>query len=231
MVGPLHGYSVMILRVLRQIDYLRLHQRIKSFDLAKAFFPEFEAHFRDCLIQLKPVHDDYVNRISRPDMAASLELGAFLCAACISRQPRRLLDLGSGFSSFVLRSYARQNAGVTVISVDDDSAWLGKTAQFLDEQGLGKENLLLLHDFLNTMQDPFDLILHDLNFVEVRINYVEAVLDRLAPGGVIIFDDVHKRDYLHSLLKLIKGKPGTCYSLEPVTADQYGRYALVYIRK
>jgi predicted O-methyltransferase YrrM len=218
----------MIFRVLRRIDYFRLYQRIKSFDSAKEFFPEFETYYSECLAQLKPVHDDYVNRISRADMAASLELGAFLCAACKSRRPRRVLDLGSGLSSFVLRSYARSNAAVTTVSVDDDSAWLGKTAQFLDEQGLEKENLLLLQDFLNTRQDPFDLILHDLNFVEVRINYVEAVLDQLAPGGLIIFDDVHKRDYLHSLLKLLRKRPGSCYSLQPVTADQFGRYALAY---
>jgi hypothetical protein len=70
--------------------------------------------------------------------------------------------------------------------------------------------------------------LHDLNFVEVRINYVEAVLDRLAPGGLMIFDDVHKRDYLHALLKLLRKRPGSCYSLQPVTADQFGRYALAY---
>lgn len=218
----------MIFRLLRRIDYFRLYKRIKSFDSATGFFPEFETHLSECRIQLKPVHDDYVNRISRADMAASHELGALLCAACKSRQPRRLLDLGSGFSSFVLRSYASSKAGVTSVSVDDDSAWLGKTADFLNEQGVGTENLLLLQDFLNTRQDPFDLILHDLNFVEVRINYVDAVLDRLAPGGLVIFDDVHKRDYLHSLLKVLSRRPGSFYSLQPVTADQFGRYALAY---
>lgn len=218
----------MISRIFRRIDYFRLHQRIKSFDSAKGLFPDFEAHFNECLLHLKPVHRDYIDRVSRADMAASLELGAFLCAACKSRQPRRLLDLGSGFSSFVLRSYASLNPGVTTVSVDDDSAWLQKTAQFLAHQGLETENLLLLQDFLNARQDPFDLILHDLNFVEVRINYVEAILDRLAPGGIVVFDDVHKRDYLHPLLKLLRRRQGECYSLKPVTSDQFGRYALVF---
>lgn len=219
----------MISRILRRLDYFRLHQRIMPFDSAKGSFPHFESHFSECLLRLKPVHADYVDRVSRADMAASLELGAFLCAACKSKKPRRLLDLGSGFSSFVLRSYATLNPGVTTVSVDDDGAWLQKTAQFLAHQGLETENLVLLQDFLDARQDPFDLILHDLNFVEVRINYVEAVLDRLAPGGIVIFDDVHKRDYLHPLLKLLSRRPGSCYSLQPVTSDLFGRYALAYV--
>jgi predicted O-methyltransferase YrrM len=218
----------MIDKVIRRLDFTWLSRRVRPFASAASQFRNFDEHFDACIRNLRPDYDDYVARVSRADMAASLELGASLCAVCQSRNPKRVLDFGSGFSSFVLRTYAKSRMDVTAFSVDDDAEWLEKTARYLESHRLETTNLLTLQNFLQSGQSGFDLILHDLNFVEVRIRYVEAVIERLAPGGLIIFDDVHKRDYLHALLKLLHCKPGTCYSLKPVTMDHFGRYALAY---
>jgi hypothetical protein len=53
---------------------------------------------------------------------------------------KRLLDLGSGFSSYVLRAYAAGVPGAVGWSVDDDPAWLEKTRAFLVSEGLSTEH-------------------------------------------------------------------------------------------
>lgn len=73
---------------------------------------------------LKPYYDYYIAHVSKADMAMSLELAALVYALCVKKELKNLLDLGSGFSSFVYRLYASTHSGVRVVSVDDDSQWL-----------------------------------------------------------------------------------------------------------
>jgi len=58
--------------------------------------------------EVKPYYDLYTSRFNAPWMAASLELSVFTLALCRLLRPARLLDLGSGFSSVVLRLYQRE---------------------------------------------------------------------------------------------------------------------------
>lgn len=174
-------------------------------------------------------YQEYTRNVSSPDMAASIELLAFLLRLCRANQYRLIADLGSGISSFVLRQYAAESAGVRVISVDDDAAWLDKTRHFLDQHGLSTDGLMTLDSFLATTENSFDFILLDLNFVEVRIQYVEEVLRRIRPGGMVLFDDVHKPDYRHALLRTLESWPGRVYSLKPVTLDKYKRYSFAFV--
>lgn len=220
----------MIHRLLRKIKSVTSDASIRSFHQWQSSSVSYERLVSTCDAcreQLRAAYEDYVNNVSRPDMAASLELGALLLALCKINRWQNLLDLGSGFSSYVFRLYARQTPGVTVYSVDDDPVWLKRTSSFLTGHQLSADNLVCLDDFLRTNPMPFDCILHDLNFVEVRIHHVEELLRRLSPGGVVIFDDAHKADYRAALMKILSSR-GTTYSLRPVTQDNYGRYALAF---
>lgn len=220
----------MIHRLLRKIRSVKADASIRpfhQFEGSSLAYERLVAACEECREQLRPAHEEYVKNVSRPDMAASLELGALLLALCRINRWRSLLDLGSGFSSFVFRWYARETPGVTVCSVDDDPVWLKRTSSFLTGNQLRVDNLLVLDDFLRADFAPFDCILHDLNFVEVRIHHVEDVLQRLAPGGLAIFDDAHKADYRAALMKILSSR-GATYSLRPVTRDAYGRYALAF---
>lgn len=220
----------MVGRVFRKIR-LALYSSVRSFDDFERSDPRYQNIGKlcgQCREELRPVYEHYVKEVSRADMAASLELGGLLLALCRTNRWRRLLDLGSGFSSFVFRYYARENPAAVVFSVDDDSDWLKRTRGFLESHQLKKENLIPLQDFLNQGVGSFDCILHDLNFVEVRIEYVEKVLALLAPEGLAIFDDVHKADYRLSLMKQLKSHPGKVFSLKPVTLDRFGRFACVF---
>lgn len=179
---------------------------------------------------IEPAYMTYVREVSSPNMATSLELAALQYAICKANSYTKLLDMGSGLSSFVFRLYAKENPGVTVFSVDDDEAWLQKTKLFLIEHGLNTDNILLLDEFLKSKENEFDFILHDLNFVEVRINFVELMLRTAQRNGLLIFDDVHKPDYLFSLLSILKKEPVHIYDLKPVTIDSFGRYALAVVK-
>lgn len=71
--------------------------------------------------QLKPAYDRYIRKISSKDMAVSWETSCFLYAAAKIRGCRKILDLGSGFSSYVLRAYSMNtHNGTLVYSIDDN---------------------------------------------------------------------------------------------------------------
>jgi hypothetical protein len=63
-------------------------------------------------------------------MSVSVELAVFLDVLCRLIEPDRILDLGSGFSSFVLRRHlASRDVGVhsVIWSIDDSPEWLEQT--------------------------------------------------------------------------------------------------------
>jgi hypothetical protein len=70
---------------------------------------------------------DYLTRVGHPNHAASLELIATLWLLAEDSGARRIIDLGSGFTSFILRTYAAEHPGVEVWSVDDSAEWLERT--------------------------------------------------------------------------------------------------------
>jgi len=217
-----------IKRIINKVKFISLQARVEAFDQFKKIAP-FD-QLDDALMDrnkemLCPYYAQYVNEISSADMAASLELAAFLYGVCKLREYTKVLDLGSGLSSFVLRLYASETSGVQVYSVDDDPAWLLKTKVFLERHQLDVSNLLTVNQFFDSNESGFDCILHDLNFVEVRINYIDKVIALAKQNGLIILDDVHKPDYRYQALKIVERTASRVYSLEPVTIDNYYRYS------
>jgi predicted O-methyltransferase YrrM len=170
---------------------------------------------------LRNAYRRYVAEVSSPEMAVSLECSAFLKLVSSRLKPSAVADLGSGFSSYVLNSSASG-----VVSVDDSAAWLERTKDFLHAQGL---SVFQLQDFESFLKEDrkFDLIFMDLNFIEVRMQHTATLLEKLNPGGIIVFDDVHKPEYLRHLAQTLPF--GNCYLLENITRDIYGRYSLLYV--
>lgn len=223
----------MIDRILQKIKFLSLQSNVGSFDQFKkiAKVDQIDSKtFEQNKEMIRPYYEYYVREVSRADMAASLELAAFMYTLCKLNHYTKLLDMGSGLSSFIFRLYAKETTGVTVYSVDDDSAWLEKTKDFLRLHQLNTENIFTLDQFLKSTENGFDCILHDLNFVEVRINYVERMMEITRKNGVVIFDDVHKPDYLFALLTKLKGRSDKAYDLKPITLDTYKRFALAVVK-
>lgn len=223
----------MIRRVVRKLRTLARQSAVGTYQqFLSRFDPDGKLDSKtlsNCRDKLKEPYEQYITEISSANMAASLELGSFLLAVCETKRYTRLLDLGSGLSSFIFRTYANENPGVTVFSVDDDDAWLAKTRGFLKMKGVDASNMMNLPQFLSLNETGFDCVLHDLNFVEVRIHHVSEVLPRVKPGGLVVFDDVHKPDYRAALLDKLANEKGAVFTLKPVTEDQFGRYSMGYL--
>jgi predicted O-methyltransferase YrrM len=173
---------------------------------------------------LSKAYAEYTSSISPPDFAVSLETAAFLYSLCKRLAPRNILDLGSGFSSYALRSYAAERAGVNVFTVDDDPSWLQKTSNFLAACNLPQENLMTWEDFLRHSPQPADIVFHDLGSMSMRRASLPAALNHCRIGGIIILDDMHKEEYApHAERLLITGKFHAVDMCE-YSLDHFGRF-------
>jgi 2-polyprenyl-3-methyl-5-hydroxy-6-metoxy-1,4-benzoquinol methylase len=221
-------------RILRKLNFILLEFSVESLNRLKAVnpFDKLTLQFVKANQEiLRPYYEEYVSKVSRSDMAASLELAAFLFSVCKINQYTKLMDVGSGFSSFVFRFYAKQTPGVRVYSIDDDAEWLEKTKHYLNEHSLNTDDMLTVEDFMQLNEGGFDCILHDMNFVEVRIQYVDFVFRSAKKNGLIIMDDVHKMDYRFALLKKLKSLEASCFTLRDMTKDNFGRFAYAVLKK
>lgn len=115
--------------------------------------------------RLAPAYRRYVAEVSIPIMAVSLELALFLDVLVRGTGPRRALDLGSGFSSYVLRLPGGPGE---VWSADDAPEWLERTRGFLLREGLGAQNVVAWEALRRNPPEPFDLVLHDLGTMDTR---------------------------------------------------------------
>lgn len=174
---------------------------------------------------LRADYDDYVANVSWSGMAVSLPTAALLRCLCEHLRPRTILDLGSGFSSAVLRQYAQGAGNATVISVDDDAAWLGRTREYLERRGLPADRLFTWPDFRAEPLQLFDFVFHDLGSVDTRRATLAAALDYVAPGGAAILDDLHKHR-IESVARPIASAAGfKLVWVRELTLDEYGRFA------
>ena len=182
--------------------------------------------------QLKQDHEAYLENVSTADMAASLEVCTFLVFTCETLRPARILDLGSGFSSFVFRSYAAsREEHINVVSVDDDVDWLEKTRQNLETHGLDQGHLLTWDGFADTTTDPFDLIFHDLGSIWKRAETLRIVLGTAKTDRcVVILDDVHQVPYGEYAKAITRFHGFDFISARALTLDAFGRYSAVALR-
>jgi len=224
----------MISRIFHKFHFSFLKTKVKTFAQFKKLKP-FDQLNSKMIEQnkemLRPYYEQYIKEVSRADMAASLELAAFIYSICKINRFTKLLDMGSGLSSFVFRLYAKERPNVKVFSVDDDAAWVKKTKDFLSQHQLSTDNIFTLDQFLQSGEEGFDCILHDLNFVEVRIKYIGYIMRITKPHGLVILDDVHKPDYLFALLVNLKNIKAKKYNIKPVTYDGYGRFSLAVVKE
>ena len=203
-------------------DLARLEKRVPGFRA------DFESRKADLDGRLLPNYKEYVSGVSDEIMAASLELSRLLLFLCELRKPARILDLGSGFTSFVFRAWAQAAPGRPVVwSVDDSAEWLGKTREYLESKGLGTENLVSWDEFESLKPEPFDFILYDLGGFEFRKQSFGKVLDRLAKGGALVVDDMHAAEYGLHVRREVAERGMPAYSARRYTHDRFNRYSFL----
>lgn len=198
-------------------------------------FPELSPSALDpCRAELADDHEAYVREVSSPEYAISLELATFLLALCRHRRPARLLDLGSGFSSFVFRRHqAESEPRPQVWSVDDDPAWRERTRRYLADRGLALDHVVGPDELLDSGVADFDLVLHDLNTINSpeRSQLLPAVLGALAGTGVLVVDDLDGYPYRGRVRAAAARSGHRLLSLRPFLVDERWRYPGALVRE
>jgi predicted O-methyltransferase YrrM len=195
--------------------------------------------------RLAPAYADYIANVSPDPIAISLPLAVFLAVICEQVRPGRILDLGSGFSSYVFRAHAAsgvQQPAPTVDSIDQSQPWLDQTRAFLrrhDREGhddarrdgaveqLG-QRLATWDQFAATEHPPFDLILQDIATLDVRRQMLDRVLAACRPGGMIVIDDMHVPGYRRAVLRALDRRGLSHFSLRAFTRKRL-RYAYLVL--
>lgn len=198
-------------------------------ELQLAGIPEYQLRMARDTIGYKPpeglkeAYLEYIKEVSEPVWTISWELCVYLDKLLRSLKPKKILDLGSGFSSFLFRQ-----SGAEVVTFDTDSDWLTKTELFLQQHKLPTTTMFHLESPLSEedrkiLQQPYDLILHDLGIADKD----RAPIFPMLNGKVIILDDMHFAEYRAQVKEFFKGR--TIFDLQDDTKDAYNRYAWMVV--
>ena len=181
--------------------------------------------------QLQPAYESYVHAVSAGDHAMSLELAAFLLELARQTGARRVVDLGSGFSSYVLRRYADERSDTDVTSIDSSPDWLERSRDFVDDHGLDVDRFVDWSCFEpRDEMGSFDVVLHDLGDMTLRTAALSDALLLAGPGGYVVLDDVHKRGYRALVRRVVAASSAWRIDIRAVTRDRLGRYAMLIRR-
>lgn len=176
---------------------------------------------------LATAHQEYVQSVSSEDMAVSLQTAVLLQLVCRLLAPASVLDLGSGFSSYVLRRQ-RQEEGLAmrVLSLDTNPAWLERSQEYVRQQGLGDEGFGLWDA---ADDEVFDLVFLDIERPPQRNSFVPPTLQRFCRNHTaLLLDDLHMSGYrLYVLETLLQGS--FCHlDCRRYTMDRFGRWASLF---
>ena len=194
-------------------------------------FSDYDGFLLSNLPDLKPAYEKYLEGVSTDDMALSFETSQFLYTMAKLKKAKRILDLGSGFSSYVMRLYARTaESDVTVYSVDDNESWLEKTKTFLSDMQVSQQNVIDWSNFQKQAPAGFDLILHDLGSIELRGESLPFVINLLNTSGILVLDDMHKArgglfgGYRAVAVRQVRKSGLSLFSARHFTLDKFGRH-------
>jgi predicted O-methyltransferase YrrM len=179
--------------------------------------------------EMKAAFREYTGGVSFEGMPFSLESACLLWSLCEVTSPKRILDMGSGFSSYVYRRYqASARMKPEVWSVDESEEWLEKTREYLVSHELSDDNLFYLGDFQALEPGGFDLISLDLGPLEERPDIFEKLVALLNPEGLILLDDMHGAEYRIEIARRLKAHDLVVgYSVRWLTLDKFLRYCLL----
>lgn len=126
-------------------------------------------------------------------------------------------DLGTGFSSVLLRTYAQHVRHIPILSVDDNPDWLKRNMDFVRSIGLRNDSMVLLESINAKHPQQFDLVIHDLgNNALTRITTLPLAI-RMAQKYLII-DDANYWFYRVPTKLLLPAK-----RITPLSPNEYFR--------
>lgn len=222
--GDVGRRVAMVPRRRAAILVMALEGRRDARDLARRTLIPTDAERRNVGAAIRDAYEDYVTNVSVPGMACSFETSVYLMWLCRMRRPAAVLDLGSGFSSWVLRRYAR-DYGARALSVDDSPDWLSRTAEFLTRYDLPTDDLVMWSHF--RPEGRFGLVFHDLAMGDLRECAMPSAVEAAAPGGLVVFDDAQHAGHRRVMRELAGRVGARLWNARAVTLDEIQRFAMV----
>jgi len=180
--------------------------------------------------EIQEAYNEYIAKVSAADMAVSFETSVVLMALCDLRKPKSILDLGSGFSSYVFRYFRKEHFTdeCVILSIDTNTPWIRKSAGFLQDRGYTTYNFKFWNDIKDTT-DKFDLIFVDIDRTYPRISYYASVLENfVSKKSVVLFDDMHKGILAESLNEALSKYNYKSINIQDLTLDEFGRFSKLY---
>ncbi len=158
-------------------------------------------------------------------MALSLESAALVWVLCNTLKPKSIVDLGSGFSSYVIRRWAKEHSTETIVwSVDDDRPWLDRSSEFCAKHDVSTENFAHW-DAFKEIEQRFDFVIYDLGRMPCRSTNLKTGLQLVTPSGIVLVDDMHKFNYNKEVVKALSELGLNSRSMKEFTIDPHeGRH-------
>lgn len=202
-------------------DWKRLIQQIPRLS-------EIESQLKQLKNNFSAPHRDYIFNYSAPLISLSLERAAFIYYLSSILRPKQILDLGSGFSTYVFSQFAKNaDNGCEIVSVDTSSDWLKTTESFLKKYD--GDNVQFADIASIRIEDQeFDLCFLDIGDIEFRLKLLELLLEKIKNSTrVLIIDDFHVPNYRRTLIQKIGEYNLNLYSLRKYTRTRLSHAALV----
>lgn len=176
---------------------------------------------------IKAEHSAYLK--TNPEMAASLQCCSYLLSLYEIIQPKQILDLGSGISSYCFRLFKKANKLDTEIhSIDSSATWLKRSMAYCQNSGLDSTNFKTWDNFIKEYAGIFDLVFMDIDNSTNRHSYFKPVFDKFCDAGtIVLFDDMHKTNIVNPFDKFMKTRQYTEYDIKDLTVDKFGRFSRV----
>lgn len=169
----------------------------------------------------------YVEYAQLAGAEISLKVTTLIQRLCDQLHPQVIIDLGSGWSSFALRTMCPK---AEVWSVDTDVNWLKKTIRFCERHGVTDDGRFVMWERfeqeLPRLLGIAGLVVHDIGRVPMRLEKLPTALDLVRPGGVIVLDDMHKEELLDGTVKVLATRPDFVINdTKGETLDEHTRFA------
>lgn len=143
---------------------------------------------------LSRLRDETVRDLEDPQMQVGRVEGAFLRLLVQLSGARRVLEIGtfSGYSALSMAAGLPEDGRLVTCDIDPKAVAIAR--RYFDESGLGHKIEIRLGRALQTLEQlqkanaGFDLVFIDAD-KEGYVDYWEAVLPMLGPGGLVVADN------------------------------------------
>lgn len=132
--------------------------------------------------------------------------GCQLLADMVSeRQPKRVLDLGSGITSIMFRELMKEYSEMMVVTTDTSLRWLDVTRKELVRDRLDTHHTYLQEEFESQTWESFDLISVDCDNLAYRVALAPKLTEWCRIGGMLMLDDWRMEHYTEDMSAQLAG--------------------------